>query len=90
MLASARVGGAVEALIRDTYSRLSTPGAQFADLFCDPDLVIVGSGVDELLEGPEVSISAGAGMAMAGFEWKPGDITVWEHGVVALKTWLRS
>jgi len=75
--------GAVEAIIRDTYSRLSTPGSQFADLFGDPDLMIVGSGLGELFAGPDIACRAGAGLAMAGFAWNPGEITVWEHGDVA-------
>ena len=82
MLASEDVRSSVEAIIRDTYSRLSTPGSQFADLFCDPDLTIVGSGQGELFAGPDIACRAAAGLATAGFDWDPGDITVWEHGTV--------
>ena len=82
MLASADVRDTVEEIIRDTYSRLSTPRSQFTDLFCDPDLMIVGSGVDEVFAGPDIACRAGAGLATAGFDWNPGDITVWEHGDV--------
>ena len=83
MLASAEVRRTVEAIIRDTYSRLSTPGSDFTDLFSDADLTIVGSGLDELFAGPDVACRAGAGLATAGFEWNPGDVTIWEHGDVA-------
>lgn len=83
MLANPEVHGAVETIIRDTYGRLSTPGSQFMDLFCDPDLMIVGSGLGELFQGPDVACRAGAGLATAGFRWNPGDITVWSHGDVA-------
>lgn len=83
MLATVEVRRAVEAIIRDTYSRLSTPGSHFTDLFSDPDLTIVGSGVGELFAGPDIACRAGAGLATAGFEWDPGDVTIWEHGDVA-------
>ena len=55
MLASADVHRTVETIIRDTYARLSTPGSEFSDLFCDPDLTVVGSGVGELFAGPETA-----------------------------------
>jgi SnoaL-like domain len=83
MLAELDVRTAVEAIIHDTYDRLSTPGSQFTDLFCDPDLTIVGSGLGELFQGPDIACRAGAGLATAGFRWNPGDITVWSHGDVA-------
>ena len=83
MLANGDVRHTVETIIRDTYSRLSTPGSQFADLFFDPDLMIVGSGVGELFAGPDIACSAGAGLATAGFGWDPGEITVWSQGDVA-------
>ncbi|MCX6432997.1 MAG: nuclear transport factor 2 family protein [Actinomycetota bacterium] len=83
MQANADVHSAIESIIRDTYSRLSTPGSQFTDLFCDPDLMIVGSGLGELFAGPDIACRAGAGLATAGFRWNPGDITVWSHGEVA-------
>jgi len=83
VLASRDVRAQVEALVRDTYSRLSTPGSQFDDLFCDSDLMIVGSGQGELFAGPEIARRVGAGLATAGLGWNPGDIVVWEHGDVA-------
>jgi hypothetical protein len=83
MLSSSVVSLTVEAIVRDTYSRLSTPGSEFTDLFCDPDLTIVGSGVGEVFAGPEAASRAGAGVATAGFAWDPGQITIWEHGDVA-------
>ena len=83
MLASADVHRTVEAIIRDTYTRLSTPGSAFSDLFCDPDLTVVGSGVGELFAGPEIASRVAAGLATAGFGWNPDDITVWAQGDVA-------
>jgi len=83
MLASDEVRRGVEAVIRDTYSRLSTPGSEFTDLFCEPDLMIVGSGVGEVFAGPDIACRVAAGLATAGFTWDPGTITVWEQGDVA-------
>ena len=43
-----------EARIRETYRRMSTPGADPGELFAHDDMAVAGSGQGELMYGPEV------------------------------------
>lgn len=44
MLAEAAVKASIEALIADTYERMSTPGADPGEVFAHPDIAVAGSG----------------------------------------------
>lgn len=74
---------AIEALVRETYRRMSTPGANPGELFAHPDMTVAGSGQGELMAGPEVVGAVSASIASWGFTWDASAITVWREGNVA-------
>jgi hypothetical protein len=74
---------AIAALVAETYRRLSTPGADPAQLFAHPDMTVAGSGQGELMPGPEIVGKASTAIASWGYLWSPGEITVWREGDVA-------
>jgi len=73
----------IEALIHETYRRMSTPGADPGELFAHEDISIAGSGQGELMYGPEVVGSVSRAIASWGFTWTPDQIRVWREGDVA-------
>jgi len=74
---------AIEALVRETYQRLSTPGSNPGELFAHPDMAVAGSGQGELMYGPDVVAAVAANIASWAFTWTPGQVTVWCEGDVA-------
>ena len=64
----------IEALVRETYRRLSTPGADPGELFAHDDMTVTGSGQGELMYGPEVVGQVSRTIASWGFTWKPDEI----------------
>ena len=74
---------AIEALVRETYRRMSTPGADPGALFSHPDMTVAGSGQGELMYGPEVVGEVSRAIAAWGFAWTPTEIRVWRDGDVA-------
>ncbi len=73
----------IEALIRETYRRMSMPGADPGELFAHDDMAVAGSGQGELMYGPEVVGQAARAIASWGFTWTPEQIRVWREGDVA-------
>ena len=74
---------AIEALIRETYRRMSTPGADPGELFSHEDMAATGSGQGELMDGPAVLGQISRAIASWGFTWSPETIRVWREGEVA-------
>ena len=74
---------AIEALISETYRRMSTPGADPGELFSHGDMTVAGSGQGELMYGPEVGGQVSRAIASWGFTWSPEHIRVWREGDVA-------
>lgn len=83
MQADEETAADVEALIRETYRRMSTPGSDPAELFSHPDMAVTGSGQGELMYGPDVAGAVARSIASLGFSWSPGEIRVWREGNVA-------
>jgi hypothetical protein len=81
--ADEQTASAIEALIRETYRRMSTPGADPGELFSHDDMAITGSGQGELMYGPEVAGRVSRAIASWGFTWSPDEIRVWSEGDVA-------
>ena len=73
----------IEALIRETYRRMSTPGADPGELFAHEDMTVAGSGQGELMDGPDVVGRVSRTIASWGFTWTPEQIRVWREGDVA-------
>jgi hypothetical protein len=83
MQADAATAAAVEALIRETYRRMSTPGSDPGSLFDHPDIAVTGSGQGEVMEGPELVGQVSRAIAEQAFEWSPSEIRVWCEADVA-------
>jgi hypothetical protein len=83
MRADQATADAIEALVAETYRRMSTPGADPGELFDHPDMTAAGSGQDELMSGPEVVGQVARAIAGWGFTWTPEETTVWREGDVA-------
>jgi hypothetical protein len=83
MRADAETTATIDALIRETYRRMSTPGADPAELFGHPDMTVAGSGQGELMDLPEVVGNVAQTIAGWGFTWTPEDVRVWREGDVA-------
>ena len=73
----------IQALVRETYRRLSTPGADPGELFAHSDMTVAGSGQGELMYGPEEVGPVSRAIAGWGFTWAPEDIRVWQEGRAA-------
>ena len=73
----------IETLVRETYRRLSTPGADPGELFAHSDMTVAGSGQGELMYGPEEVGPVSRAIAGWGFTWTPEDIRVWQEGRAA-------
>jgi hypothetical protein len=83
MIADTETSSAIEALIRETYRRMSTPGADPGELFAHEDIAAAGSGQGELMYGPDVVGQASRAIASWGFTWTPEHVRVWREGDVA-------
>ncbi len=83
MRADAQTVEAVEALVAETYRRMSTPGEDPGELFAHPDMAVAGSGQGELMYGPEVVGQVSRAIASWGFTWTPTETRVWREGNVA-------
>ncbi len=83
MLADDVTRAEIEGLVRETYRRMSTPGADPGELFAHPDMTVAGSGQGELMYGPEVVGQVGRTIAGWGFTWTPEEVRVWRERDVA-------
>jgi hypothetical protein len=83
MLADDVTRADIEALVGETYRRMSTPGADPGELFAHPDMTVAGSGQGELMYGPEEVGDVSRAIAGWGFTWTPQEIRVWREGSVA-------
>ena len=83
MQADEQTFSAIEALVLETYRRMSTPGADPGVLFCHADMTVAGSGQGELMYGPEIVGEVSRAIAAWGFAWTPTEIRVWRDGDVA-------
>ena len=83
MLADEETRTEIDALVRETYRRMSTPGADPGELFAHPDMTVAGSGQGELMYGPEVVGQISRGIAGWGFTWTAEEVRVWREGDVA-------
>ncbi len=83
MLADDVTRAEIEGLVRDTYRRMSTPGADPGELFTHPDMAAAGSGEGELMYGPEQVGEVSRAIAGWGFAWKPEEVRAWQEDSVA-------
>jgi hypothetical protein len=83
MDADTETSNAIEALIRETYRRMSTRGSDPGELFAHEDMAAAGSGRGELMYGPDVVGQASRAIASWGFTWTPERVRVWRRGDVA-------
>jgi hypothetical protein len=73
----------IEALVHETYRRMSTAGATPSAVFGHPDVAVAGSGQGELMYGPETVGQVSDHIATWGFDWVAEQMTVWQEGQVA-------
>ena len=83
MIADTQTASEIEALIRDTYRRMSTPGADPGEVFAHEDMTAAGSGQGELFYGPDVVGEVSRAIASLGFTWTAEGVRVWREGDVA-------
>src|SRR5436190_8183180 len=81
--ADAPTTAAIRALIEQAYKAMSTPGDDVARVFEHEDMTVAGSGLGELLYGPEQVISVARMIASHGLTWTPEHVKVWSRGDVA-------
>ncbi len=73
----------IVALVHDTYTRLSTPGSNFDELFAHSDMTLAGSDLGELFYRPEDVQELAKGASSRGLTWTCETVTVWQEGDVA-------
>jgi hypothetical protein len=74
---------AIEQLVERTYQALSAPGVDLAEIFGNGDVAVAGSGLGELMHGPDEVVPAASAIAAQCMSWVPERITVWRRGEVA-------
>jgi len=84
---SVRADGATQSAVRQlverTYLALSTPGSQLGEAFGHADLAVAGSGIGELLHGPDEVVPVATAISAQGMSWVPEAVTVWRRGDIA-------
>ena len=83
MRADAQTQAAIRQLVERTYLALSTPGSELGEVFGHADLAVAGSGIGELLHGPDEVVEAATAISAQGMSWVPEAVTVWRLGDVA-------
>ena len=83
MRADDQTAADIEALVAETYRRMSTPGADPGELFGHPEIAVAGSGQGELMYGPDVVGDVSRAIAGLGFTWTVEETRVWREGNVA-------
>lgn len=83
MIADAACRDEIEALVRETMTRLSTADLDLGELFTHPDMTIVGSRVGEFYQGQESVQALATSATTWGFTWKCDEIIVWREGDVS-------
>src|SRR3954451_22980467 len=71
---------AIRDLIDATYAAMSSGESGTDRFFAHPDISIAGSGLGELVSGPEMAARMAEGVTGLGYRWTPDAITVWVRG----------
>jgi len=74
---------AIRTLITDTYAAMSSGQPGTARFFAHPDIAIAGSGLGELVNGPEMAAMMADGVTRLAYSWTPDETTIWVRGDVA-------
>lgn len=83
MTADEETRKAIQQLVERTYRALSVPGGDLIAIFGNADLAVAGSGLGELMHGPDEVIPVAAAIAAQRMSWVPEQLTVWRRGDVA-------
>ena len=70
-------------LIAETYAAMSSGEPGTARFFAHADIAIAGSGLGELVVGPEMAARMAEGVTRANLLWTPESITIWVRGAFA-------
>lgn len=81
--ATASAERSIRALITDTYAAMSSGEPGTARFFAHPDIAITGSGLGEVVTGPDMAARMAEGVTRLGYRWTPEDIDVWVRGAFA-------
>ena len=74
---------AIRTLIADTYAAMSSGEPGTARFFAHPDIGIAGSGLGELVTGPDMAARMADGVTELRYRWTPEEIDVWVRGAFA-------
>lgn len=74
---------AIRVLITETYAAMSSGESGTARFFAHPDIAIAGSGLGELVVGPEMAARMAEGVTRLRYRWTPEEVTVWVRGAFA-------
>ena len=74
---------AIRTLIAETYAAMSSGQPGTARFFAHPDIAIAGSGLGELVCGPDMAAKMAEGVTRLNYRWTPDEITVWVRGAFA-------
>ena len=83
MRANPETTEAIQALVHETYRRLSTPDSDSGAVFEHPDMTIAGSGQGELFYQADDIAALATAASSWGFPWTADEIRVWQEGDVA-------
>lgn len=83
MTADEQTTAEIRALVERTYAVMSTPGGDVASVFGSPDIAVAGSGLQELMYGPEEVVPVAQHIASTAMVWVPETVTVWTRGEIA-------
>ncbi|MGN7859422.1 hypothetical protein ACTJI8_02460 [Microbacterium sp. 22303] len=70
---------AVRVLVERTYDAMSTPGSDFASIFGHEDMTVAGSGLGELIDGPDRVIAVARRIASLELAWGVEGVRVWRR-----------
>ena len=79
MQADAETHEAIQQLVNRTYQALSAPGGDLAEIFGNVDLAVAGSGLGELMQGPDEVVPIASAIAAQRMSWVPEQVTAWRR-----------
>jgi hypothetical protein len=83
MISDTETRDSLNAFITEVLQGVSTPGSDVAKYFADPDVAIVGSGLDEYFMGPEVVQEGVTWVTTLNIRWEPRIVVSWMRADIA-------
>lgn len=83
MISDTETRESLNAFITKVLQGFSTPGADVAQYFADPDVAIAGSGLDEFFMGTEAVQNGVTWVTTLNIRWEPRLVVSWMRGDIA-------